>query len=345
MQSYHIESFRTLQGIQRKDHPTPIANNLGPEDVLVAVKAASISRRDIYILHQTYPLPGRQGIIPLSDGAGEVVAVGGSVRRFNPGDRVMGNYFARWRDGRVGMDIMDQLGCTLDGMLTQFAILKEEALVHIPDYLSWEQAATLPCSGLTAWSALHDSRPISAGDTVLTIGSGGVSVFALQFARMAGAQVIALTSHESKEARLKDLGASHVINYRANPEWHKEVDRITSGRGVDRILETGGTDTLEQSALAAAFGGEIILLTPSGTLKPGNPVGLNKILTTLFVKAVTLRPVFVGPRLAFEAMLRAVALHHLVPLIDKTFPFDQALEAYEYLAKGEQLGKIVINDF
>jgi NADPH:quinone reductase-like Zn-dependent oxidoreductase len=345
MRSYHIESFGTIQGIQVKDHPTPDPAQLNPSDVLIAIKAASISRRDIYILRQTYPLPGRQGVIPISDGAGEVVAVGNSVTRFKSGDRVMGNYFARWRDGRVGPDIMDQLGCTLDGMLTQLAILKEESLVHIPAYLDWEQASTLPCSGLTAWSALHGSRPISAGDTILTIGSGGVAVFAIQFARMAGAQVIVLTSNEAKSARLKAFGASHVINYRLDPEWHKQVHNITGGRGVDRVLETGGTDTMEQSAMATRFGGEIVLLTPSGTLNPGNPVGLNKTLSTLFVKDITLRPSFVGSRMGFEAMLRAVEQHRLIPLIDKTFTFDQALDAYEYLVKGEQLGKIVINNF
>src|SRR6185437_2316967 len=182
----------------------------------------------------------------------------------------------------VGLDIMDQLGCTFDGMLTQYAVLKEDWLVSIPDYLSWEQAATLPCSGLTAWSALFGSRPIHPGETILTIGSGGVAVFAIEFAKMAGAKTIALTSSEAKADRLRALGASHVIDYRANPEWHKEVLSLTDGRGVDRILETGGTDTLEQSAMATRQGGEITLLTPSGTLKPGRPVGLNRVLTTLF---------------------------------------------------------------
>ena len=345
MRSYYIDSFGTLEGIKVQDRPDPNPALLESTDVLIAVRAASVNRRDLYILRQTYPLRAKQGVIPLSDGAGEVVAVGRQVSRFKPGDRVMGNYFPRWRDGRVGLDIMDQLGCTLDGMLTQFAVLKEEWLVSIPDYLSWEQAATLPCSGLTAWSALFGSRPISPGETILTIGSGGVAVFAIEFAKMAGAKTIALTSSEAKADRLRALGASHVIDYRANPEWHKEVLSLTDGRGVDRILETGGTDTLEQSAMATRQGGEIVLLTPSGTLKPGQPVALNKVLTTLFVKDITLRPSLVGSRLAFEAMLRALETHRLMPLIDRTFRFDQALEAYAWLAKGEQLGKIVITAF
>src|SRR6185437_12863166 len=187
MRSYYIDSFGTLEGIKVQDLPDPNPALLESTDVLIAVRAASVNRRDLYILRQTYPLRAKQVVIPLSDGAGEVVAVGSQVSRFKPGDRVMGNYFPRSRDGRVGLDIMDQLGCTFDGMLTQYAVLKEDWLVSIPDYLSWEQAATLPCSGLTAWSALFGSRPIHPGETILTIGSGGVAVFAIEFAKMAGA--------------------------------------------------------------------------------------------------------------------------------------------------------------
>jgi NADPH:quinone reductase-like Zn-dependent oxidoreductase len=340
MRSYHLETFRTIEGIQIKEHPMP---NPGPLDVLIAVKAASLSRRDLYILNQTYPLPGRPGVIPLSDGAGEIIAVGNAVNRFKPGDKVCGNYFAHWRDGSLGSDIMDQLGCTLDGMLTEYALLREDCLVHIPSHLTWEEAATLPCAALTAWSALTGFRKVSAGDTVLTIGSGGVSVFAIQFAKILGCRVISLTSKEDKAQRLQALGADHVINYRLNPEWHKEVLALTEGRGADLLLETGGTDTLEQSVLATGFGKGIILLTSIGTIDPGNPVALNKILSTLFVKNITIQPSFVGSRLAFEAMNRAITLHKIKPLIDAVFPFEEARQAYAYLANGEQLGKVVIS--
>ncbi|MES1249057.1 MAG: NAD(P)-dependent alcohol dehydrogenase [Chitinophaga rupis] len=340
MRSYHLEAFKTIEGIQSKEHPIP---QPGPSEVLIAVKAASLGRRDLYILNQTYPLPGRPGVIPLSDGAGEVIAVGSAASRFKPGDKVCGNYFAHWRDGSMGPDILDQLGCTLDGMLTEYALLEEDSLVPIPAHLTWEEAATLPCAGLTAWTALTGFRKASAGDTILTIGSGGVSVFAIQFAHMLGCRVIALTSKEEKAQRLKVLGADHVINYRSNPEWSKEVLALTDGKGADLVLETGGTDTLEQSALATGFGKQIILLTSIGTVNPGNPVALNKILSILFVKNITMQPSFVGSRLAFEAMNRAITLHRITPLIDTIFPFEKARDAYHYLAKGEQLGKIVIS--
>jgi NADPH:quinone reductase-like Zn-dependent oxidoreductase len=177
---------------------------------------------------------------------------------------------------------------------------------------------------------------------VLTIGSGGVSVFAIQFAKMLGCRVISLTSKENKAQRLKTLGADHVINYRLNHEWYKEVLALTEDRGADLVLETGGTDTLEQSVPATGFGKQIILLTSIGTVNPGNPVALNKILSILFVKNITLQPSFVGSRLAFEAMNRAITLHKIKPLIDTVFPFEEARKAYYYLAKGEQLGKVVI---
>ena len=339
MRSYHLENFKTIEGIQLREHEMP---RPGPWDVLVAIKAVSLNRRDIYILHQTYPLPGRQGVIPASDGVGEVIATGDAVTRFKKGDRVCGNYFAHWRDGRIGMDIMDQLGCTLDGMLTEYALLKEDALVHVPAHLGWEEAATLPCSALTAWSALTAVRQVLAGDTILTIGSGGVAVFAIQFARALGARVISLTSKNEKADRLKAVGANHVINYRQDEQWHKQVLALTDGRGADLVIETGGTDTLEQSVLAAGFGREIILLTPQGTVEPGKPVPLNKILSTVFVKNLRIQPVFVGSRLGFEAMNRAIAFHHIKPVIDAVFSFEEARDAYRYIAKGEQFGKVVI---
>lgn len=331
--------FGSTEGIVLREHDVP---KPGPADVLIRVHAASISRRDVYILRQTYPLPGRTGVIPLSDGAGEVVEVGSAVTKFKPGDRVSGNYFAHWRGGKMGVDVLDQLGCTLDGMLTEYALLREEELVQVPAHLSWEEASTLTCAGVTAWSALTETVPLTAGSTVLTIGSGGVAVFAIQFARLLGARVIALTSKNDKTERLKALGAHEVINYQADANWHQQVLALTDNRGADLVLETGGTDTLEQSVLATGFGGAISLLTPSGTIHPGAPVTLNKILTMLFVKYITLKPMFAGTRLSFEAMNRAINLHGVKPLIDSVFPFAEARDAYNYLAKGEQLGKIVI---
>jgi NADPH:quinone reductase-like Zn-dependent oxidoreductase len=337
MKAYHLDSFGDVEGINMRQQNEPVPNE---HEVLVKVRTVSLNRRDWYILHQTYPLPGRLGVIPLSDGAGEVIAMGSAVTRFKKGDRVMGNYFARWRDGRMGIDIMDQLGCTLDGMLCEYAVLREEWLVHVPANLSWEEAATLPCAALTAWSALSG---ISAGNTVLTIGSGGVSLFAIQFAKLFGASVIALTSRDQKIKSLQSIGADHVLNYVTNPFWHQQVLALTEGRGVDRLIETGGMDTLEQSVQATTLGGEIVLLSPVGTIGTVNTPDIRKILSSLFVKLITLRSHFVGSRLEFETMNRAIAQNNVRPVIDKVFSFAETPDAYRYLGAGEQFGKVIIS--
>ncbi len=337
MRAYHINEFKSIAGIVLQEHKTPTPRG---NEVLIKVKSVSLNRRDWYILQQTYPLPALQGIIPASDGAGEVIAAGEQVKNFRPGDRVAANYFARWRDGRMGMDVVDQLGCTLDGMLAELVILPEECLVPIPGHLSWEEAATLPCSGVTAWNAL---KGIAPGQTVLTIGSGGVALFAIQFAKLAGVQVIALTSHSEKTDQLLNLGASHVIDYKATPDWHKTVRELTGGRGVDRVVETGGSDTMEQSVLSTTMGGDIIFLSPSATLYTDRKTDANKILVPAFVNLVTIRPQFVGSRLDFETMNAAIAQHRLKPVIDRSFTFEETAAAYNYLITGKQFGKIIIN--
>ncbi|WP_183563455.1 zinc-dependent alcohol dehydrogenase family protein [Mucilaginibacter sp. SP1R1] len=338
MKPYILEKFGSADGIILTESPVP---NPGPNQVLVKIKAVSIARRDIYILNQVYPLPPRQGIIPLSEGVGEVVTTGASVVRFKTGDRVAGNYFANWRDGQIDMDIADQLGCTLDGMLAEYVVLNEEWLVKIPANLTWEEAATLPCAALTAWSALTGPRPVLAGDTVLTIGSGGVAVFAVQFAKMIGARVIALTSKNSKFNALRALGADEVINYIDDPDWHTRVKELTGGRGVSRVIETGGIDTFEQSVKAAAFGAEITLVSSAGVVN-NSQVMLKSMLGTVFVKLINIRPVFVGSRRSFEAMNRAIEAWNIKPVIDKIYTFKQVKEAYKYVAAGTQLGKVII---
>lgn len=340
MESYHIDHFGNIDGIVVREHNL---REPQPHEVSIRVRATSLNRRDLYILHQTYPLPPRPGVVPISDGVGEVVAIGEQVTQFKVGDRVAGTYIARWRDGRVGWDIADQLGCTLDGMLTEVAILSEDSVVHVPAHLSWEEAATLPCAALTAWSALMGPTPLSAGDTVLTIGSGGVPLFALQFAKIVGAQVIALTSQDAKFDRFRALGADHVLNYRTNPDWPQTVLALTGDRGVDRVVETGGTDTFAQSVRATAFGGEIALVSSVGSLGTPTDVDLNAILTPLFVGLITVRPIFVGSRLSFEAMNRAITAHQLRPVIDRVFPFEQAKEAYRHFAAGNHSGKVIIS--
>lgn len=339
MRAYHIETFHDVDGIVIRDHDIPVP---GPGEILVKVHATSLNRRDISILHQSYPLPGKAGVVPLSDGAGEVVASGSQCTRFKTGDRVAGTYFPRWRDGRIGYDIVDQPGCTLDGMLAEYVLLPEDGAVHIPEHLSYAQAATLPCAALTAWSALA-AGPLIPGSTVLTIGSGGVSLFAIQFARVFGAKVIALTSRDENTDLLRSVGASHVLNYRTNPNWSADVPALTAGRGVERVLETGGTDTLEQSIQAVALGGEITLLSYRGTISSDAVMDLNKLLTPLFARLVTIRPHFVGHRLDFEAMNRALSLHNIQPVIDRVFAFEEAREAYRYFSLGQHTGKVIIH--
>lgn len=338
MNAYIIENFGSIDGITLTERPIPTP---GPNQVLIKVKAVSIARRDLYILNQVYPLPPKQGIIPLSDGVGEVVSTGANVTRFKTGDRVAGNYFANWRDGQIDMDIIDQLGCTLDGMLAEYVLLNEDWLVRIPANLSWEEAATLPCAALTAWSALTGPRPVLAGDTVLTIGSGGVSVFAIQFAKMMGARVIALTSKDSKFQALRNLGADEVINYTSHADWHQQVKELTGGNGVSRVIETGGIDTFEQSIKSAAFGAEVTLVSSAGVVNNSSAL-LKSVLAPLFVKMISIRPIFVGSRLSFEAMNRAIEVFDIKPVIDKIYTFKQVKEAYRYVAAGEQFGKVII---
>ncbi|SFE08099.1 NADPH:quinone reductase [Chitinophaga sp. CF118] len=338
MKSYHIETFGNVNGLIVREHPTPTP---GPNEVLVSIKATSLNRRDILILQQTYPLPSKQGVVPISDGTGEVVSTGNNVTKFKKGDRVAGTYFPRWRDGRIGLDIGDQPGCTLDGMLSEFVLLQEDWLVLIPDYLSFEEAATLPCAALTAWSALT-SPPISPGNTILTIGSGGVSLFAIQFAKLFGAKVIALTSRDENTGQLKSVGADNVVNYYSNPDWSADVLKLTNGQGVDRVIETGGPDTLEQSIKATAIGGEIALLSYQGKINRNAEMGLNKILAPLFSRLITIKPLFVGNRISFENMNRALSQHHIHPEIDRAFSFEEAKDAYRYFAEGKHTGKVII---
>lgn len=336
MRTYILEKPGEPDGIVAVERDMPA---VGPTDILVRVRAASLNKRDLFILKGTYPLPARPGVVPLSDGAGEAVAIGERVTRFRVGDRVAGNYFVRWKSGAIDADVFDQLGCAVDGMLTQFAVLDQEWAVRVPDHLSWEEAATLPCAAVTAWNCLNGPVPVTPGQTVLTLGSGGVSIFALQFAKAAGARVIATTSSDSKAARLRELGADDVVNYTEHPEWGKKVRELTGGRGVDLVVEGFGPDTIEQSMQAVALHGQIMLLITRGVHKPALQISAQAYSGTM----ATIRRVFVGSRASFEAMNRAIAQSRLRPVIEKVFPFAQALEAYRRFMRGQSFGKVVIS--
>ena len=324
-----------LGGLTLRQHPTPA---LGPHDVRVRVRAVTLNFRELSILIQgVYPLPVKPDVVAVSDGAGEVVAVGEAVTRAKVGDRVTASIFPDWQDGPFAVERSAQLGGSLDGMLTEFAVLREDALVPIPEHLSFEEAATLPCAAVTAWNALTGGKRLQAGETVLTLGAGGVSLFALQLAKLSGARVIATTSSGDKARRLAALGADDVIDYRATPDWPEEVRRLTGGRGADHIVEVGGAETLPKSFRSVALGGEIALVGMLG----GTDLAVDP--TAIFRAVASLRAVAVGSRTQFLAMVRAIAQHRTRPVIDRVFDFDDAPAAFAYYAAGKNFGKVVIS--
>jgi NADPH:quinone reductase-like Zn-dependent oxidoreductase len=330
MRAYRMGDGGTIQ-VHEEERPVP-----GRGEILVRVQAASINRRDVRILEGTYPLPGRPGVVPLSDGAGEVVAVGEGVTRFRVGDRVTGSYWPRWHDGRLRPELVDQLGCTSDGFLAEFAMLDEGAAVRVPDHLTWAEAAGLTCAGVTAWRALTGGQPVRPGDTVLTLGTGDVSLFAVLFGKLMGCRVVSTTSSEAKAARLRELGADHVIDYVRNPEWSREVREVTDGQGADVVVETHGPPTIGESIRASATYGQIVLLW----VRPGE---LRISEYAMAGKLGTIRREFVGNRNDLEAMCRAMAAHGIRPPIDRVFPFDAAKDAYQYFEEEESFGKVVIS--
>src|ERR1700736_2224891 len=332
MEAYRIDRFGSVDGIvlRSSEDPRP-----GPKEILIRVRASSLNYRDLMVLKGGGRGPTKLGVVPLSDGAGEVAAIGDGVTRVKIGDRIAGCFHPRWFGGRLSADYLtDRLGANLDGMLAQYAVLSEEALVHLPSHLSFEEAATLPCAAVTAWVALTGHRRVTAGDTVLTQGSGGVSVFALQFARVLGAQVIATTSTGQKAERLKALGASEVINYTETPNWDEQARELTDGRGVNCVVEIGGPGTIAMSLRALAVGGHVSLI---GASLSRSGMGLDPLLLT--GRGITVGSISVGSRTDFEAMNRAIALHRLRPVIDRTFPFADAKEAYRHFEGRSHLGK------
>jgi len=333
MKAWEIPEFG-LENLTLVDRPDP---EPGPGQVLLRVRARSLNFRDLLMVRGKYnpkmPLP----VVPLSDGVGEVVAVGDGVERAKVGDRVSPIFAQRWIAGTpTKTELRSTLGGPLDGTLRELMVCSEEAVVPVPEHLSDEEGATLPCAALTAWSALVEQGGVAPGDTVLVQGTGGVSVFALQLATMLGARVIATSSRDDKLERAKELGASELINYKSTPEWGKAARALTDGRGVDHVVEVGGAGTLEQSIRATKPGGTISLI---GVLAGGAaPVNLTPVL----MQNIRIQGVLVGHRQGFENMNRAIAHHRLRPVVDRVFPFAEAREAMQHLASQKHLGKVCI---
>jgi NADPH:quinone reductase-like Zn-dependent oxidoreductase len=336
MRAYQLSKggagIEALARVERPDPPKP-----GHRQVLVRVRACSLNFRDLGIVRGSYRMPVRDNVIPLSDGAGEVLEVGPGVTRFKAGDRVAGNFFQRWPGGEPAPDShASALGGGIDGMLAEYALLEEDGVVKIPAHLSLDEGATLPCAAVTVWHAMIEHARLKAGDTVLLQGTGGVSIFGLQFARAMGIAAIITSSSDEKLARAKALGAAHGINYKTNPDWEKAALAFTGGRGVDHVVEVGGAATLTRSFGAIRVGGKITLIGGlSGGASELNP-GL------IFARRANVQGISVGSTQMFMAMNRAIEVGALKPVIDKVFGFDEAPAAYHHMASGAHFGKIVI---
>jgi NADPH:quinone reductase-like Zn-dependent oxidoreductase len=334
MRVYRFDNSRGLDGLQLHDEPVPSPQR---GELLLAIRAVSLNYRDIAIPLGRYVRDSATGLVPCSDAVAEVVEAGEGVDDYRPGDRAVSTFHPRWFGGPLpATAASESYGSGQDGWLTEYKVVSRESVVGIPAALSDDAASTLPCAGVTAWNALGGPAPVRAGQTVLTLGSGGVSIFALQLAKLLGARVIATTSSNQKAQTLESLGADEVINYRDNPEWGEQVRNLTDGRGVDRVVEVGGPATIEQSLRAIATGGEVTLI---GFLSEDNP-GIDYFL--LKGTGATTRSITVGDRTDLQNLLRAVTATGLAPVIDDVFEFADARMAFERLREGKHLGKLVI---
>jgi NADPH:quinone reductase-like Zn-dependent oxidoreductase len=324
-----------LNNLGIEDLPVP---EPGPGEVLVRMRAAALNYRDTLTVIGGYGSRQKQErLIPLGDGAGEVVQLGNGVESWREGDRVLGCLMPDWQGGEMSeAKGAASLGGSVDGCAVEYRVFPATGLVRTPDYLSDIEAATLPCAALTAWSALVSQGGIGPGDTVLTQGTGGVSLFALQFARLVGARVIATSSTADRLERLRALGASDVINYREVPDWGRAARALTGGRGVDHVVEVGGAGTLAQSVRAVRVGGTVSLIGVLGGAKP------DFNLAHIVMQNIRLQGVTVGSRDQFEHMLSAIVAHKLRPVIDRVFPLAEIRAAIEHLGARRHIGKVCI---
>ncbi|MGP0076255.1 MAG: zinc-dependent alcohol dehydrogenase family protein [Bryobacteraceae bacterium] len=309
----------------------------GAGQVLVGIKAVSLNFRDLAVVTGRYPRNAAQPTVIASDGSGEVVAVGDGVTAFRTGDRVVGSFFQKWITGPFVPEYgASALGGGVDGVLTHFRVFDQEGLLRLPEHLSFEEAATLPCAALTAWNALVPTCHVQAGDTVLLLGTGGVSIFGLQFAKLHGARVIITSSSDEKLARAKALGADETINYKTTPDWDQEVRRLTGGKGVDIVLEVGGGETFARSMNSVRASGQIAVIGVLTGVVGTVPLGL------IGIQTLSVRGIFVGSVAMFEDMNRAIGANQLRPVIDRVFPFEKSADALRCMQSAQHFGKIVI---
>jgi len=333
MRAWQITNGFSIDELSLNTIPEPSA---GPGQAVIRVRAVSLNFRDLLVTKGLYSKKLALPLTICSDCAGEVVMVGTGTNRVKAGDRVMANFMPGWIAGDASeAKARTAMGAFTSGVLAELIVLNEDALVHTPPHLSHEEAATLPCAAVTAWNALFEMSRCKTGESVLVQGSGGVSVFALQLAKAAGARVIAITSSDEKAARLQELGASDVLNYITTPDWEEPVRKLTGG-GVDYVVEIGGAATMNKSIRAARMGGTIALI---GNRASGS-AEVN--LTAALMKGLRIQGIFVGSREMFEAMNRAITLHRIRPVVDRVFHLEQGKDALRHLETGAHFGKVVI---
>jgi NADPH:quinone reductase-like Zn-dependent oxidoreductase len=331
MKAYLLHRFG-IEGLSLDEVPSP---EPGRRQVLVKMRAWSLNYRDLLVVKGSYAPKLKFPFQILSDGVGEVVAVGPDVTRVKAGERVAGAFMQTWIEGEPNAQkSVSALGGSIPGLAAEYVVLDENGVVPVPAHLSDEEAATLPCAAVTAWHALVSAGKLAPGETVLVQGTGGVSIFALQFARMLGARVIATSSSDAKLERVRTLGASDVINYKTTPEWGRRARELTGRKGVDHVVEVGGAGTLAQSFDAVRIGGRISLI---GVLTGGtvNPI-------PVLMKNITVQGIYVGSRAMFEAMNEAIAVASMRPVIDRVFPFSELPQALKHMESGAHFGKIVL---
>jgi NADPH:quinone reductase-like Zn-dependent oxidoreductase len=333
MKSFEVQEFGIDQlALVERETPRP-----GAGQVLVRMRAASLNYRDYMLVKGVYNPKLKRPMVPLSDGFGVVEEIGPGVTRFQKGDRVAACFFQKWVEGPITKEkTASALGGAIDGVLREYAVFSEDGLVQVPESLTDEEAATLPCAAVTAWHALFEHTPGAPGDTVLLQGTGGVSTFALQFAKAAGLRTIATSSSDAKLERARSLGASEAINYKADTKWEETARKLSGGEGVDHVIEVGGSDTMPRSLRAVRMHGAVSVI---GVLSGAEPAVSP---TSILMNSVRVQGIYVGSRAMFERMNRAIQFHRIKPVIDKTFAWTDVKEALRYMESRQHFGKICL---